>query len=649
MSCRTTIRLPWLQICIAAVILSFSTAPVLEADGFERDGIQEPERPASQERVNSQAKESGEKEEKAELKGPGSNVKADSDRDRIIEEAAAAQKRKNALATSLLEGVLANAHNVTPVEYSLLVQVEAATLLWDSDRDRSLVVLKKAWDGMRELLEKQKSNDDRPSRKQQKLRFAVLRRIARLNPEVLKQLGSDASTGETQPATVLGKWTDEARAIMSVAEEQADANPALAAQLAQRSLSFGLVDWVPFLNKLSQRDSLLAEQVAATLMTQYASGSVSPLELLRLDRFALEPNRSLQLREQYFRSLAIRCTQGLRPDASTEALRIGSQTAQRALNMATGRLWLAKFQEIISQYDSLLSSRSAPPTSAPQTKFVDTSMMNPAKAGDTTEIEEASQRVQRINDLKGRDKEYQRLAAAAASNENLSLAEDLMSKIESDEARREATISVYGPVIRKELSQADWTKAQNYALKITHPLGRTLVLDIVAQMILRSGKDKRDEANQLYDTALSKLQHDGSTEDAAKGFLVLAKSLAAIDPERSLEAMNWAVFVLNKLTKGGDLLADSETSGALASWVSLPIRTVRYDEVLDLTEMIGPLFKDMTKRNLNSAESTAYALTHLGLSSLAELGIVSELKKELRDSRAAVREASSKKKSPLKQ
>ena len=63
--------------------------------------------------------------------------------------------------------------------------------------------------------------------------------------------------------------------------------------------------------------------------------------------------------------------------------------------------------------------------------------------------------------------------------------------------------------------------------------------------------------------------------------------------------------------------------------MSLPIPTLRYDEVLELTEIIGPLFKEMTKRDLNSAESTAYGLSHLGLSSLAQLGIVSELQNDL--------------------
>jgi len=641
MPSRTQTHLRGVRVLLVRISLSVLAATPL-TEVISGAAVQQRTQTPAKQPAEARSKQSQEIRDKAELNSAGSTLRPNSAK-LTAEEILAEAERKKQLGTSLLEGVLAGAYRITPVEYSLLVQVEAATLLWDSDRDRAHAVLRKAWDGIRALLEEKKSGDEPPTRKQQKLRFAVLRRIARLDPGLLNQLASDSSTGETKSVAVLGKWTDEARAIMSVAQEQVDANPALAAQLAQRSLPFGLVDWVPFLNKLSERDSILAEQVASTVMTQYASGSVSPVELLRLDRFALDPDRSPQLREQFFQSLAVRCAQGLRPDSSIEALRAGSLTAQRALGIATGPRWPVRFQEIVSQYESFLSSRSAAPAQAPETKFVDMSMMSATKAGDTVEIEERSQRVQRMNDAKGRDKEYQRLAASAASNENLSLAEDLMSKIEGDETRKGTSVSVYGPLIRKELSQGDWTKAQYYALRISHPLGRTLVLDIIGQMILRSGKAKREEANEVYDTAMAKLEHDGITEDVAKGFLVLAKSLGTIDPERSLEAVNSAIFVLNKVTKSADWLADSETSSALASWVSLPIPTVRYDEVLDLTEMVGPLFKEMARRDLKSAESTAYKLSHPGLSSLAELGIVSELKKELRDSRPALGQVSSKK------
>ncbi|MFY9573909.1 MAG: hypothetical protein WAV20_21130, partial [Blastocatellia bacterium] len=437
--------------------------------------------------------------------------------------------------------------------------------------------------------------------------------------------------------------------IMSVAEEQIESNPALAAQLAQQSLPLGLVDWAPFLTKLSQRDSARAEQVAAWLMGQFNSSSVSPSDLRHLDRFVLGQDRSPSLREQYFRTLADRLTQDLRPDTPTAALRVGLQTAQMTRGEATGPRWTMKFQEIISQYEVLLSARSGAPSVAQRSLVVDTSMMNPSTPGDTSEIEKRANAVQQISDSTSRDKEYQRLAGSAGRSEDMRLAEDLMSKIENDNIRRETTLSVYGPAIRRALSEADWTKAQTNALKISDPLGRALVLDITAQMILRSGKGKQDEANEIYDTALWALRRDGSTEGVAKGFLIIAKSLATKDPERSLEALDSAIFVLNKLARNGELFAESDVGGALASWVSLPVQTIRYDEALDLTEIIGPLFKAMAQRDPSNADSTALRFAHLGLSSMAELGIVSALLNEQRASSRAVSEPTHKKQSEPRQ
>lgn len=652
MWCWSNLRLRCLPVCLTGIILSLFFAPILEGHGFCRPPRQEQKAPATPEKNKNESSGADKEGRKAEGKRRGSSPEPGI-AEPIDERVAAAKQQKKELAMSLLEGVLASAHRITPVEYSLLTQVEAASLLSQFDKDRSLVVLKNAWDALRALMEDQRSNDDHPSRKLQRLRFAVLRKIARLDPDLLKQFTTSStstgsnSTGNSQPVTISGKWSDEARAIMSVAEEQIDSNPTLAAKLAQQSLSFGLVDWVPFLRRLSGWDSVKAEQLAAVLMNQFASSSVSPIELLHLDRFALGPDRSPQLREQFFRALAFRFTQDLRPDISNEALRIGLQTAQSALGMAAATRWQAKFQEIISQYELLLRSRSVIPSEAPRRVAVDTSMMRPASQGDTTEIEQSAQGVQRISDPNARDKEYQRLASAAASNEDMRLAEDLMSKIESDEIRQDTTLGVYGPLIRKELSEADWSKAQTDALKITSPLGRTLVLNIVAQMILRSGKGKED-VNQVYDTTLSKLRRDGSTENVAKGFLILAKSLATIDQDRSLEAINSAIFVLNNLAKGGELLADSEVGGALASWVSLPVRTIRYDEALDLTEMIGPVFKALAEHDAANAESVAAGLTHLGLSSLAQLSIAGELLKELRNSNSAAPETARNKTAPIK-
>ena len=50
---------------------------------------------------------------------------------------------------SMLEAVLLASDRISPVEYNVLTLVEAATLLWQSDHDRALTMLKGACETMR--------------------------------------------------------------------------------------------------------------------------------------------------------------------------------------------------------------------------------------------------------------------------------------------------------------------------------------------------------------------------------------------------------------------------------------------------------------------------------------------------------------------
>ena len=96
-----------------------------------------------------------------------------------------------------------------------------------------------------------------------------------------------------------------------------------------------------------------------------------------------------------------------------------------------------------------------------------------------------------------------------------------------------------------------------------------------------------------------------------------------------MEVLDSAIFVLNKLTRNSELFTGSDLGATLAPWVILPAQTVRYDEVLDFTELIGPLFRAITRQDPDNAESMALKFAHMGLSCSAQLGITSELFDEL--------------------
>ncbi len=535
------------------------------------------------------------------------------------------EKRQQAM--SLLEEVLATAYKITPVEYGILTQVEAATLLWQSDKDRALAILKRSVEAMSALLEEAKDSKTaaRPqSEKQRRLRFLVFLKIARLNPDLIREMTPNTS-GDKHTETISAEWTDEARALMLVAEEQIDQNPESAARLAEQSLSLGVVDWQGFLFRLNLRDNSQAEQLAVNVMNRLRNSPVKPSHLLNFNSYAMRTDSSAQLQEQFFSSLAARLRRDIRPDANANEIRSSLQTARIAMQMVTSLPhWQSEFADIVQTLESLFTARNLPLPGHPVRVSVDTSMMNPSSVGDTQGVAEIAERMVTVKDSRTRDREYQRLAFTAASNSDARLAEELLSKIDDEETRCSTSMMIYSPLIRKELSERNWTQAQKYAAKITHPLGRTIVLDSIAQAMPKADKLA---VKEIYDSAAAQLYREVPTEKVAKAFLFLAKSLFRADPEGSLEATKSAVYVLNKLRTNDDLSAESEARGALSTWLRLP-SSIDADEAMDLTEMILPLFKDMAKRDANSAMATAYSFSHAGLYSLAQLGIARGLMEE---------------------
>jgi hypothetical protein len=613
-------------LCLLSVLASTVSIPAAQQDAAVRaakppqvtSSSNVPSKPSSAPEMNQQSK-----------KGASLLVSATATA-RNKEEASSRESKE--LAMSLLEGVLLGTDRITPVEYNVLTQIEAAALLWQVDQDRALAMLKSACETMRELREK--DPDKSINSKQRRLRFLAFLKIARLKPELVKDLALNKSNDDKSPQAMSGDWTEEARAIMTIADEQIEKNPTLAAQLVQQTFSLGQVDWAVFLRKLSARDSGLSERVAMTVIDRLSRSSITPIYLLNFRRFVFTPARSAQLKELFFKSLAIRLRRDINPAVSPAGVNTDLVTTQDALRMAADYpRWQAEFEGINSALQELLKARSVSPDTR-HNKTIPISMMDEIKPGDTKEIAEAVPGVERIKEAKARDSKYQEMATKAAFNSDLRLAEEIISKIEDEAIRRDTNLSVYSPFVRKAINESDWTGATEYASKIVDPLGRTLVLDRIAQGMSKSNKDKQS-VKEVYSFAVYRLRRESPTEDVAKAFVILAKSLSTIDHEESLYAVSWAVYILNRLTRNGELLGESKVGGALAWWVSVPAFSL-HDEVLDLTEMIGPLFREMAKRDSDIAQTVAHGFADQGLYSIAQLGIVRALLEKAGNSKGGV-------------
>ncbi len=252
--------------------------------------------------------------------------------------------------------------------------------------------------------------------------------------------------------------------------------------------------------------------------------------------------------------------------------------------------------------------------------------------GDTQEISDVISKVDAIKDPVARDKEYQKLAVKASLKENLWLAEDIISKITTDEIRQETTFKVYSPFIRKAISESDWSLSEKYALKVEDPLGRTLAFDRMAQAMARSDKDKLDKdklsIKRIYNVALTRLERNSPTEAVVKAFLIVARSLYPLDPIEGVRAINSAVSVLDELTKSGGELGEASLRSELHLWVRLPNSYAFVEEAIDTIDMFGTALKEIAKRDVKEALIIAIGFTHPGLEALAHLAISKALLEE---------------------
>jgi hypothetical protein len=541
------------------------------------------------------------------------------------EDAITSSRKKRERATQIIEGVLGSVEAITPVESSVLTKVEAASVLWDIDEARSVLLLRSAFKTARELRGDKsvlRPLDQHDDSKERKLWFFVLRKIAAIKPDLVRTLLLENDAGVTPKPLISGEWTDEARAIMGLASEQIEKNPGLAARLAEQSMSWGFADWTSFLEKLAGRDEAEAERVAMTLMDRLRESSMTPIALRNLRRFVFAPGRAAVLQQHFAESVAVRLRRDLVGDIPTSDLEddLNVSREMSRIAAASSQPWQQDFDALTESFSTLLRARSVPLPDAPRTRMIAESPSVSPAPGDEQAMSDAVARTGMIKDSQIRDEEYEKLAVKASLGDHLSLAEEILSKIAADETRQTATIAVYEPHVRKSINESDWGGAQKEALKIEDPLGRTLVLDGIAKVAARTDEG-RSLARDLQDLAAERLKHDWPTEGVAKAFLILEKSIYPVDKERGVEMLTSAIWVLNRTRWRGDFDGHSERNNILAVWVTLANTYTRTDEALDLDEMLAAAFRTVAARDTNVASSVAQTLTDKGLYSRAQLAI----------------------------
>ena len=371
-------------------------------------------------------------------------------------------------------------------------------------------------------------------------------------------------------------------------------------------------------------------------MSRLRDSSVPPLVFANLSSFVFsDAAGSARLKEHYFDSFAARLRLSLRPLLPASDLEDSLNAARYGARRALGHTrWETEFGQIISELELLYKYRSAPLPGSTQPRKVD--IFTNTGGSDITRVKEAIKRVESLTGSQARDKEYPKLAASAALIGDAQLAEDLLARIEDEETRRSTSVNVYGTLVKKSLASSDPDQAKAYAIKISDPLGRSLVVDSVARAMSKAGKSKQ-LIKEFYNAAVSQLQREVPTHNVARGMLILARSLLATDQESGTDAMRATVSILNRAGSNRPFSKESNVAGDLDAWVSMSSGMLKVGEVLDLSEMIGPAFQDMARRDFSEAQNLAVSFTHRGLGLMAQLSTARVLLEEAGHFKAPVK------------
>jgi hypothetical protein len=617
------------SIIIIIIFLITSKGIAEPVTGFARPAI-----------IRSEAKQSSQISQRSEKKKLENQKQGN--RSQPLDDRKTESQEKKKKAMQLLDYILANATDIKPVEYSALTQVEGAALLWRFDKERSTAILKDAVKTLQEVFKDNKDinkNDYFYETKGRKLRFLILRRIAALKPELIKELFLEDDSGDRKKEGMSEEWTDNARAVLFVASEQIENNIVLASQMAQQAFALGMANWPSFLNKLAEKDNGEAERFATLLINHMRDGFVSALAMSNLVYFALEKARSSNFREYYFQSLAIKLQRDLNLNTSIRDMEDDIRVAQEMIRHSAdaSSIWQAEFQKLAYQFEALFKERSIALPGAPVRRVIDMSTVNPATPGDTSEINEAAVRAQSIKDTQARDKEYQKLAMKAAFNADPRMADELTSKINDAGTRQETSLMVYSPLVRKAISETDWTQAQTYALRILDPIGLILVIDRITQAMIKADVEKH-QVLYAYSFAMAKLKREEASANVAKAFLLAAKSLINLDNENCRIAVNYAIDTINEMTKSNSAIDEVPVSSALSTWVRYTNHYLRADEFLDLNDTLGMIFTELAKRDDKLADQMAVNLNHQGLRSLARLAVCKALFSEIKSASDTIKQ-----------
>lgn len=500
---------------------------------------------------------------------------------------------RRAKAINLINSVASDALKWENKETAIRVLAEAADLLWDEDEISSRSWLLRAWDLTSKVEEKRNDETMRQfwrGSHRSKLKSIVLevavRRDGKLSDKFLRQLQNEAESNESERGAFDDR-TAQSEQLLRLALGSVQSNPALAAALAERSLTEGIsFNFQTVLVLLKQKDINLANRLFDAAVARIAANPNTQLsELQILQSFLFSPGLVSANGTNGQTILAVVAGQNLNDAPTVDITRARNLLTAAHRILLSQQLPAEEARAVKFSHDFVLLSNTLAPhfrnyapdlgiaVAAQTTQFAAKLPRNRSLTATNEKQDEATKSLspekiyqKRIDELEAKaeaenDPIAKKLAfAEAALNtnpEDFERGKFLAGKIEEEQLRDEVLAFIFYRAALAYLEKNEIDKAVELANKTPKSLNRAVALISIAYKLATQtaqpdeekwyAEMRRQRAIALLFEAEKSFKRDEISVDTAKILLGRVAVLALLDKAQAQNAFSEAIATINKV------------------------------------------------------------------------------------------------------
>jgi hypothetical protein len=494
------------------------------------------------------------------------------------EEKEKAQKELENKAVALLNDVLIGASQLRLVENRLLIQAQAADLLWERDEKRARATFREVMTSIAEALGNSGARNarrDRSSSMLAQLRTQVAMMVSARDPQLALDLVRETRYASNRTAEDDRSMRDEdSRLEQLVAAQSAARNPKLALQVAEESLKKG-VTFGAFntLLRLQSQDAEAATRLANLIVTRLQGENLSSNhEAMAVSVQLLGSVLRPQTQQQFLSGVPVAPS-----DNKFKPLVLDDQGVRDLANLVVtaaldttrnGRGFFVQLQPLLPEIEKRLPGR---------TTQLRARMTELTKSQDPRE--RAWMQIQTVLQSGSPEAIIEAAAKApegARENAYSTAAMKFLEKGDTERARQIVSDNIRGPererllgiidaaAIARAIETGSLDAAKRTISAISSREKRAEALAQLATQVATKGDKK--SALGLLDEAFGLISRRPENVAEVEALLQVARSFALVEPSRAFELLDPMVEQANELLAAAALLAKFDTGeGAFKS------------------------------------------------------------------------------------